>query len=55
MLVSTVSKYIVLNILHYERNNAYDTVAHSEPSQTFEMELFVKQLTALSYAVNGIS
>ena len=24
MVVSTVSKYIVLNILHYERNNTYD-------------------------------
>ena len=47
MVVSTLSKYIVLNILHYERNNKYDTAAHSEPSQTFEMELFAK-------IVNGI-
>ena len=47
MVVSTVSKYIILNILHYERNNTYDTVAHSEPSQTFETEVFAK-------IVNGI-
>ena len=47
MVVSTVSKHIVLNILHYDRNNKYDTAAHSEPSQTFETELFAK-------IVNGI-
>ena len=47
MVVSTMSKYIVLNILHYERNNTCDTAAHSEPSSTFEMELFAK-------IVNGI-
>ena len=48
MVASTVSKYIALNILHYERNNTYDTAVHSEPSQTFETELFAK-------IVNGIS
>ena len=42
MLVSTVSKYIVLNILHYERNNTYDTAGHSECSHTFETEVFAK-------------
>ena len=47
MVVSTVTKYIVLNILHYEHNNTYDTAAHSEPSQTFETELSAK-------IVNGI-
>ena len=47
MVVSTVSKYVVLNILHCERNNTCDTTAHSDPSQTFEMELFAK-------IVNGI-
>ena len=47
MVVSTVIIYIVLNTLHYERNNTYDKAAHSEPSQTFETELFAK-------IVNGI-
>ena len=42
MVVSTVSKYIVLNILHYERNNTYNIAAHSEPSQTLEMGIFAK-------------
>ena len=42
MVVSTVSKYIALNILHCERNNTCDRTAHSYPSQTFEIELFAK-------------
>ena len=42
MAVSTVSKYIVLNILHYERNNTYDTAAHSDSSQTFGDGAFCK-------------
>ena len=42
MIVSTVSKYIVLNILHYKRNNTCDRTAHSYPSQTFENELLAK-------------
>ena len=42
MVVSTVIKYIVLNIVHYEGNNTCDTAAHSDPNQTFEMEFFAK-------------
>ena len=47
MVDSTVSKCIVLNILHYERINTCDTAAHSDSSQTFEMELFAKRVIGI--------
>ena len=37
MFVSTVT-----DILHYVSKNTYETVVHSDPSLTFEMELFAK-------------
>ena len=46
MVVSTVSKYIVLNILHYEHTTC-DTAARSEPRQTFEVEAFAKLINGI--------
>ena len=46
MVVSTASKYC-LKYTSYEHSNTYDTVAHSESSQAFEVERFVKIVNSI--------
>ena len=47
MVTSRVIKCINLNILHYECDNTCDTGAYSDPTQTFEMELFAKVVNSI--------